>query len=376
MQTPTTARGLAGRAARALSWLAPVVSPAMARRTREELIRLRSQVDARRQTDAETERLADSDTALVDAVIAQLRAYVHGEPPPYLGDVPAAAATAGTVARLLDDVRDRADAAREGALALATSWQNAAHRIQKLAEDSLAADLDDAARVEIAYRIAHLSAQQAHRTQSLAVLLEGWLGQQWQHPLSLADVVRSAKGRTEAYERITGPDTCDTAVVAHAAEPVIHMVAALLANAAQASPPSSPVPVTITPVDCGYAIEICDDGNGLGDDRLRWADDRASGRVPVGLPDLGTPPQTGLAVVGRLAGEHGITVRLGRSVHGGIAAGVTIPRHLLASAAECEPPAPPRPRHEPAPRWPESPGPAPTSSASRTTSNGLPKRSR
>ncbi|WP_158688151.1 MULTISPECIES: ATP-binding protein [Actinomycetes] len=379
MQTPTTARGLAGRAVRALSWLAPVVSPAMARQTREEVIRLRGEVNARRQADAEAQDRADTDTALVDAVIAQLKAYVHGEQPPYPGEFPASSAKAGLVERLLDDVRDRADAARDGALALATSWQNAAHRIHKQAEVLfLAGDLDDAGRAEIAYRISHLAAQQAHRTQSLAVLLDGWLGQQWQHPLSLADVVRAATGRIEAYQRVTGPDTADTAVVAHAVEPVIHIVAALLANATQASPPSSKVAVTITPVDCGYAIEVRDDGNGLGDDRLRWADDRASGRVPVGLPDLGTPPQTGLAAVGRLAHEHGIAVRLGRSVQGGLAAAVTVPRHLLVSAAECEPPEPPRPRRDPAPSTlvPQAPLPAPESRAVPTTPGGLPRRSR
>jgi hypothetical protein len=322
---------------------------------------------------------------LLDAVAEYLAALTRDEqPPPWPQESSELTADLepAIVGRLLEMVRDREAGTRSAVVALARSWQTASHRLQKVTDGMLERHADHPDVVEDAFRIAHTAAVQAHRTQSLTLLCGVGLGQQWQHAMPLAEVIRAATGRITDYQRVTVTAAPDVAVTADAAEAVIHLLTALLANATQASPPSAPVTVTITAVDGGHAITVTDNGGGLSADRLRWADDRASGRDQVGLADLGAPPQTGLAVIGRLAHDNGFDVRLDQSVYGGVTAVVTVPQHLLVAVEKATTPPPPPPR---ALTVSPSTGPAaapdtaafqPAPAASSTTPGGLPKRTR
>jgi len=142
----------------------------------------------------------------------------------------------------------------------------------------------------------------------MAVLCGEWPGQQWPEPLPLVDVVRAAAGRIIAYRRIEVAGDPDIAAAAPVVEPLIHLVAELLANATQSSPPATSVPVTIRSVQRGAVIEVHDCGVGLDDHRLTQAREIASGTRLIGLDELGEFPQTGLAVVGQYARRHGFRV--------------------------------------------------------------------
>jgi hypothetical protein len=83
----------------------------------------------------------------------------------------------------------------------------------------------------------------------------------------------------------------------------------------------------------GYLVEVTDRGLGMPEEELAWANQRLEGRSagPAG------PEQVGLVVVARLAGRHGIDVRLGRSPAGGVAANVRVPARLLSGAPTAPP---------------------------------------
>jgi hypothetical protein len=111
------------------------------------------------------------------------------------------------------------------------------------------------------------------------------------------------------------------------------VVAELLANATQSSPPTTQVLVTLRQVQRGAVIEIDDGGVGLDDKRLEQAREIASGRRAVGLADLGEIPQTGLPVVGAYVRRHGFRVDVTESVYGGLRAIVLVPAELTEAVA-------------------------------------------
>lgn len=223
------------------------------------------------------------------------------------------------------DAGDRQESMRTAIVSLSRRVQTSAHRLQE--EATLMANRypGDVDVLDVSMRVDHAAAQQARHAQSMAVLCGEWPGQQWMEPLPLADVVRAAAGRIIAYQRIEVAGDPDVAVAAPVVEPLIHLVAELLANAAQSSPPATPVPVIVRAVQRGAVIEINDCGIGLDEHRLAQARDIAAGIQLVGLDELGEFPQTGLAVVGQYARRHGFRVDLSDSVYGGIRAVVGIP---------------------------------------------------
>lgn len=223
---------------------------------------------------------------------------------------------------------DQQEAVRMAVVSLGRTVQASAHRIQEEATRMIERHAANPDVLESGMRVDHAAAQQARHAQSLAVLCGEWPGQQWQDALPLADVVNAAAARIIAFKRVSVSGDPDTAVVARAAEPLIHLVAELLANAAQSSPPTTQVLVAIRPVQRGVVVEIDDGGVGLDERRLDQAREIASGRRVVGLADLGQTPQTGLAVVGEYARRHGFRVDLGESVYGGLRAIVLVPAEL------------------------------------------------
>ncbi|HSZ40098.1 MAG TPA: ATP-binding protein [Trebonia sp.] len=244
------------------------------------------------------------------------------------------------MAKLLDEAvtgaatfGDQQDSMRAAVVALARRVQASAHRIQE--EANLMADRHpgDAGVLEVSMRVDHAAAQQARHAQSVAVLCGEWPGQQWPEPLPLVDVVRAAAGRIIAYRRVEVAGDQDIAASAPIVEPVIHLVAELLANATQSSPPATQVPVTVRAVQRGAVIEVHDCGVGLDDYRLAQAREIASGGRVIGLDDLGEFPQTGLAVVGQYVRRHDLRVDISESVYGGVRAVVGIPAGLIETVA-------------------------------------------
>ncbi|MFJ4922189.1 ATP-binding protein [Streptomyces sp. NPDC088725] len=239
--------------------------------------------------------------------------------------------------RLLKEVAEaignREESQRLSLVELANRVQTSAHRIQASVTDLANSYPMDADLLEATMQVDHAATQQARHAQSLKVLCGEWPGQQWQKPLALVDVVRAASGRIVSFKRVEVSGEPDVGVISSVVEPLIHLIAELLANATEYSPPKTTVPVTVRTVQRGAVIEVDDGGLGLDEYRLAEAREIVSGRRLLGVGEVGEIPQTGFAVVGRFADRHGFGVDLGPSPYGGVRAVVLVPVEVLETLA-------------------------------------------
>ncbi|MEU0267047.1 ATP-binding protein [Nocardioides sp. NPDC006303] len=256
---------------------------------------------------------------------------------------------------------------RVAVLSLSRKVQASAHRIQEESTRMVAKFPAEPDVLEAGMRVDHAAAQQARLAQSIATLCGEQPGQHWRDPLAIADVVRGAAGRITAYRRVRVEGDPPVAVQGAYVEPLIHLVAELLANATQSSPPATEVLVTIRSVRRGAALEIDDAGVGMDETNLAWMREIASGTREVRLHDLGEIPQTGLAVVGTYVRRHGFRVDLTESVHGGLRVAVLVPEAMTTplSPAALAPVAPRTPTSTPIPaalltKAPKAPPPSTT----------------
>ncbi|MFF7335746.1 sensor histidine kinase [Streptomyces sp. NPDC008163] len=309
------------------------------------------------------------------------------------------AAEAGTARLTTENARLKARASRaetERSAAL-TACANAAGRMQALAT-SMLADLREMEHRHTSedvladlLHLDHRTAQAGRLADSIAVLTGARSGRRWAKPIVMESVLRGAMGRISGYQRVRLHSTSDVAVAGHAAEGVMHALAELLDNAANFSPPTAEVHVYVEEVPAGIVVTVEDSGLVMSDVQLRRAE-RAVAAEDADLTGL-TGTRLGLAVVGRLARKHGLTVSFRPSARGGTGALMMLPQEIItrttAVRAAPEPasaPAEPEPVHtlgtDPAAR-PAAPEPMRSDSASDTTGNlpkfgesGLPKRSR
>ncbi|MFJ8310877.1 MULTISPECIES: sensor histidine kinase [unclassified Streptomyces] len=254
----------------------------------------------------------------------------------------------------------RAESARAAALA---ATANAAGRMQALATGMLA-DLRDMehrhADEDVLGDLLHLdhrTAQAGRLADSIAVLTGARSGRRWAKPIVMESILRGAMGRIGGYQRVRLHSTSDAAVAGHAAEGVMHALAELLDNAANFSPPTAEVHVYVEEVPAGVIITVEDSGLVMSEVQQRRAEQAVSGRSTDLAGLSGT--RLGLAVVGRLARKHGLTVSFRPSARGGTGALVLLPHELITHVAAApaapvtdvphEPQAPQAPQAEPEP---------------------------
>ncbi|MCX4985753.1 sensor histidine kinase KdpD [Streptomyces sp. NBC_00572] len=247
---------------------------------------------------------------------------------------------AAETARLETRLR-RAESGRSAAMAAAA---NAAGRMQALAT-SMLADLremehrhaDEDVLTDLLH-LDHRTAQAGRLADSVAVLSGARSGRRWTRPIVMESILRGAMGRISGYQRVRLHSSSDAAVAGHAAEGVMHALAELMDNAANFSPPTAEVHVYVEEVPAGVIIAIEDSGLVMSDVQQRRAE-AAVGSAPQDLAGL-SGTRLGLAVVGRLARKHGLTVSFRPSARGGTGALLMLPQELI-SHAPAEPTATP-----------------------------------
>ncbi|AZM53906.1 ATP-binding protein [Streptomyces sp. WAC 01529] len=236
----------------------------------------------------------------------------------------------------------------ERAAALA-ACANAAGRMQALATGMLA-DLremegrhaDEDVLTDLLH-LDHRTAQAGRIADSVAVLTGARSGRRWARPIVMESILRGAMGRIGGYQRVRVHSASEVAVAGHAAEGVMHALAELLDNAANFSPPTSEVHVYIEEVASGVIVSVEDSGLVMGPVQQRRAERAVSGET-TGLGGL-SGTRLGLAVVGRLARKHGLTVSFRPSARGGTGVLLLIPQELLSRPSDpTPPPATPLPR--------------------------------
>ncbi|MGW0782743.1 ATP-binding protein [Streptomyces sp. NPDC002913] len=250
-----------------------------------------------------------------------------------------AAGIEGDAARLLTEAvqaartavleeRQRVDAAARSAMrGTSAKIQSLLNQSQHLLQE-LQHEYDDPRILQLDFR----NELALRRTQATAVLCDAWPGLARQNS-SLVEVVLGAQSRVPGYERIKVANHLRQerlALVARAAEPLAIALAELLANATAYSHPDTEVPVTVQQTPGRGALILVDDaGIGMDDDALKRARALLSGPSEVLLTELGDPPQTGFAVVGRLIARYGFSCHIESSPYGGMRAMLRIPAHLL-----------------------------------------------
>ncbi|MFI7873199.1 nitrate- and nitrite sensing domain-containing protein [Streptomyces salinarius] len=266
---------------------------------------------------------------------------IRSEAPP----LPHAEDEAGQVAEALGTVHRAALRAAveraELAGGIAGVFVNLARRSQILVHrqlsllDSMERRSDDPNELADLFRLDHLTTRMRRHAESLIILSGAAPGRAWRMPVSLTDVVRAAVSEVEDYARVEVRQLPEASVVGAAVADVTHLLAEIIENAAQFSPPHTRVRVTGEPVGNGYAIEVEDRGLGMGKDALAEANHRIARSETL---DLFDSDRLGLFVVSRLAARQNIGVHLKTSPYGGTTAVVLLPTALLDGATAEIPP--------------------------------------
>lgn len=267
---------------------------------------------------------------------------INAEAPPG----PPAEDEAGQVAEALGTVHRAALRAAveraELAGGISRIFVNLARRSQVLVHrqlsllDSMERRSDDPGELGDLFRLDHLTTRMRRHAESLIILSGAAPGRAWRMPVSLTNVVRAAVSEVEDYARVEVRHLPEASVVGVAVADLTHLLAEIIENAAQFSPPHTRVRITGEPVGNGYVVEVEDRGLGMGDQALAEANRRIEQSEAL---DLFDSDRLGLFVVSRLAARHGIKVHLRTSPYGGTTAVVLLPTALLHGGAADRSPA-------------------------------------
>ncbi|GHD28667.1 ATPase [Streptomyces violarus] len=261
---------------------------------------------------------------------------VRAEAPPG----PPAEDEAGQVAEALGTVHRAALRAAVERAELASGisgvFVNLARRSQILVHrqlsllDSMERRSDDPNELSDLFRLDHLTTRMRRHAESLIILSGAAPGRAWRMPVVLTNVVRAAVSEVEDYARVEVRQLPEASVIGTAVADLTHLLAEIIENAAQFSPPHTRVRVTGEPVGNGYAVEIEDRGLGMGQETLAEANRRVAQSEAL---DLFDSDRLGLFVVSRLAARHDVKVHLKTSPYGGTTAVVLLPTVLLHTGA-------------------------------------------
>ncbi|MGW7094480.1 ATP-binding protein [Streptomyces sp. NPDC054874] len=329
-----------------------------------------SAVEAQRFT-AETARIKGAASAETARVVADARAENERI-------AAAAAAEQGRLAVSVDRLTARATRAETERSAAVAACANAAGRMQALAT-SMLADLremehrhSDESVLGDLLHLDHRTAQAGRLADSIAVLTGARSGRRWAKPIVMESILRGAMGRIGSYQRVRLHSTSDVAIAGHAAEGVMHALAELLDNAANFSPPTAEVHVYVEEVPAGIVITVEDSGLVMSEVQLRRAE-RAVSAENQDLTNL-SGTRLGLAVVGRLARKHGLTVSFRPSARGGTGALMMLPQDLISRSTAPTPTIPAQALAAPAaaPAAPAEPEPSHASAAGTDTAGAAP----
>ncbi len=207
-----------------------------------------------------------------------------------------------------------------------------ARRNQRLLErqlhflDELEAGERDPDQLRRLFHLDHLATRMRRNAENLLVIAGADPGRRSVGVAALAEVVQAAVAETEDFNRFAVGDLDDVFIDGRAVVDVVHLVAELLENAAQFSPPTSRVQVVGIPHDAGFIVRIADVGLGMDDQQLAEANALLDAPPALGLSMSRT---LGLVVVARLAQRHGVRVVLQPGIGPGTEALILLPLGIL-----------------------------------------------
>jgi signal transduction histidine kinase len=250
----------------------------------------------------------------------------------------------GQVAHAVDELHEQAVllAGEQSRLQLQVSdmFETLSRRSRSLVDqqlsliDRLERNEEDPERLESLFRLDHLAARMRRNGANLLVLAGAQVPREQAEPVPVSAIINAAASEVEDYTRVVTASVPDSEVLGGIAGDLVHLLAELLDNALRYSPPISQVRVSAVHTGSGgLVIEVSDIGIGMTESDLRVANTRLQSGGEV---NPYTARHMGLFVVGRLAAQHGLVVRMRSTIAGepnsGTTAGVFIPSELLAVA--------------------------------------------
>lgn len=187
--------------------------------------------------------------------------------------------------------------------------------------DALERSQTDPDVLQSLFRLDHLATRMRRQAESLLVLAGADQPGRWAERVSVYDVVRAALSEVEEYDKVHIADVEDATVGGNLAADLTHMLAELIENATNFSPPTEPVEVRAVSHGDVLEISIRDRGIGMDKQMIELANQRISGSRAFSVTAASS---LGLFVVGRLARRHSIDAHL-EPVDPGVLARVSIP---------------------------------------------------
>ncbi|MEJ2579799.1 MAG: HAMP domain-containing protein, partial [Kineosporiaceae bacterium] len=204
--------------------------------------------------------------------------------------------------------------------------------------DRLEREEEDPGPLRTLYQLDHMATRLRRNASSLIVLSGAAEPQGEEGPLPLPDAIRAALGTVEEFRRVRLGDVQDPLLAPSAVSDTVLLLAELIENATQFSPPHAPVEVTAqVEADGRCTVTVTDEGIGMPPERLAEENERLRRRERL---DLAPTDVLGLFVVGRIARRHEITVTLTPGGARGLVARVSLPATLFVSPAPVTPAAP------------------------------------
>ncbi len=194
------------------------------------------------------------------------------------------------------------------------------------------------------FRLDHLATRIRRNAESLVVLAGVTRRQRRGEPAPVLDAMRTALGEVDEYTRVDIGDVDHARLPMSVASDLAHILAELIENGLNFSPPDTYVEVTGRRSDRGYDITVVDHGIGMDAEQVDTANRRLSGGESF---TVAPSRYMGHYVAGHLATTLGITVEVA-STGSGTRATVSVPNSLLVTRDDTKF-ASPRAEDEPAP---------------------------
>ncbi|WP_328922741.1 sensor histidine kinase [Streptomyces griseoaurantiacus] len=214
---------------------------------------------------------------------------------------------------------------------------NLARRLQSLVHreistlDELENEIEDPDLLKGLFHVDHLSTRIRRHAENLAVLGGAVSRRQWSNPVEMTEVLRSAIAEVEQYSRVRLVPPVDGRLRGHAVADVIHLLAELVENATVFSAPHTQVLLRVNLVTAGLAVEVEDRGLGMPLAEQHRMNALLADPDQVNVASLLQDGRIGLYVVSQLARRHGIQVRLGTNIYGGVQAVLVLPKDVLGA---------------------------------------------
>jgi signal transduction histidine kinase len=214
-------------------------------------------------------------------------------------------------------------------VSLSNRSQNGIDRLARMITGITGRHPDAALRADLA-AMDRLLIRMRRDCENLLVLAGYETVRQWSSPVSLTEVARAAAAGIDPGRQLSVDVASGLAVAGYAATDVTHLLAELIENAANFSPPQAPISLSASePPGGGILLDIVDGGLGMPPERLAEMNARLAGPPAA---DAHVSRHMGLFAVAHLAARHGAHVRF-QAATTGTAAQVWLPASIAVGGA-------------------------------------------